>query len=255
MNPSPFPGKRTIDFKKVGLLSGAIIAVVIVVMVGVKAFSSEDINLKMVSGTEYISGEYGQAIIRLADERGNGISSATCRVTILYPDKTVFMTDASMSPSTERGNYYREFVTPNTTGIYEETIRCSAKKGRTEYKRSVSSSFHVSVALNFVVEMAKVQEERYNELVNKIDQNKAELTALMEQTSDKEQEEIQRYIKQQQETILKTQEEQEQNKIAITAYLEQELQEMYLNVTAGVQELDEKFSVLGDAMAGIFGEG
>jgi len=50
-------------------------------------------EIRMVSGTEYISGETGQVITRLSDRFGNPITGATCVATIIYPDKTYFLID------------------------------------------------------------------------------------------------------------------------------------------------------------------
>src|SRR3989338_3092971 len=75
--------------------------------------------LDMVSGTEYISGEYGQVIARLTDRSDNPIADASCTVTVVYPDKSYFLLDAAMQQSAEPGNYYREFTTPTITEIYE----------------------------------------------------------------------------------------------------------------------------------------
>jgi hypothetical protein len=145
-------------------------------------FRNTTSDLKMVSGTEYISGEFGQVIIRLTDRFGNEIIDATCSATILYPDKTYFLLDASMGLSTTGGNYYREFTTPSVTGIYEEIITCTFDKNgpRTE---KISSSFHVSPALNFVVELSQREREHYDELVRRLNETYVELMHLFNESN------------------------------------------------------------------------
>jgi hypothetical protein len=125
--------------------------------------------LKMVSGTEYISGENGQVIVRLENENGNAIEDANCFLTILYPDKTYFLIDIPMKETTILGNYYHSFITPSKEGIYEEYISCELNKGDSMYNLQISNSFHVSSGLNLIVEMSKKQEIQYKELIKKID--------------------------------------------------------------------------------------
>ena len=47
--------------------------------------------ISMVSGTEYISGEEGQIIVRLHDSKNNPLTNAECVVSLLYPDKSFFI--------------------------------------------------------------------------------------------------------------------------------------------------------------------
>lgn len=125
-------------------------------------------SIKMVSGTEYISGEYGQVIVRLSDRFGNPLENANCTAVILYPDKTYFLTDVPLQQSTIKGNYYAEFMTPSNTGIYEETITCFVLSGRGTAALVTSSSFHVSVALNYVKEMLDRESMHYLEVTRRL---------------------------------------------------------------------------------------
>jgi hypothetical protein len=126
--------------------------------------------LRFVSGTEYISGETGQVIVRLSDTNGNPINNAMCNVSILYPDKSYFLVDFPLVPSSEPGNYYAQFTTPTLTGIYEETAKCAVISNNKENSLTISSSFHVSVALNFIVEMSALQADRYRDIVARLNQ-------------------------------------------------------------------------------------
>lgn len=139
--------------------------------------------ITFVSGTEYISAEPGQTIVRLADSDGNPIVGYSCEATILYPDKTYFMLDQPMTESTVQGNYYRSFTTPETTGVYEETVTCT-KEDRT---LKVSSSFHVSLALKLVEQIYLNQTTQFDAIMSKFNdtQNRLnELSALINATSE-----------------------------------------------------------------------
>jgi hypothetical protein len=118
-------------------------------------------NLVMVSGTEYISGEEGQIIIRLQDSRNNPITNANCKVSLLYPDKTFFILERDMQATSVPGNYYISFTTPESEGIYEEHIRCDIN-GRIRF---ISSSFHVSTGLNLVAKIFEKQQEQYQKII------------------------------------------------------------------------------------------
>src|SRR3989338_4591441 len=133
--------------------------------------------LRFISGTEYISGETGQVIVRLSDSNGNHITNAKCNASILYPDKSYFLVDYPLVSSSEPGNYYAQFTTPTITGIYEETAKCSVVNKNKESFLAISSSFHVSVALNFIVEMSALQAERYRDLVAKLNQTINEINS------------------------------------------------------------------------------
>jgi len=125
-------------------------------------------DLKMVSGTEYISNEQGQIIVRLQDSSGVSITDAHCIVSLLYPDKSYFFIDREMTQTTVPGNYYTSFITPETEGIYEEYIRCTVIRNGNERTMQVSSSFHVSTGLNLIVEVSRSQREQYVALVQRL---------------------------------------------------------------------------------------
>ncbi|MBT4114731.1 hypothetical protein HOD83_01275 [Candidatus Woesearchaeota archaeon] len=110
-------------------------------------FTDPGLDLHMVSGTEYISNEEGQLIVRMTDYTGEPISDATCYANILFPNKFNFITNQPMTESTESGNYYYLFTTPSTVGIYEYTIKCSYVRNGQLVTSAISHSFHVSPAL------------------------------------------------------------------------------------------------------------
>lgn len=124
-------------------------------------FIKPNSNLSMVSGTEYISGEEGQIIIRLQDSAGNSLLNANCKVSLLYPDKTFFILEEEMIPTSVPGNYYISFTTPNQEGVYEEHIKCEVNNKIL----FVSSSFHVSTGLNLVAKVFEKQQEQYQKII------------------------------------------------------------------------------------------
>jgi hypothetical protein len=117
-----------------------------------------ELNLQMVSGTEYISGEQGQLIVRLTTYDGAPVTDASCQASVLYPNKSPFLTDQLMSQSTESGNYYYVFTPPSEPGIYEYTITCVYSVNGRSATSSVSHSFHVSPAL--IAMLAQLNETR-----------------------------------------------------------------------------------------------
>lgn len=125
----------------------------------------------MVSGTEYISNEEGQVIIRLQDDQ-KPIRNADCIVSVLYPNKTFFFEDKQMKETSIPGNYYYNFTTPSQTGVYEEIISCNIDNS----KVYISSTFHVSTGLNMIAELMDKQEKHYNELMYEINQTNENMT-------------------------------------------------------------------------------
>ncbi len=132
-------------------------------------------DIRMVSGTEYISGEQGQIITRLSDRFGNPVTGAACNATVIYPDKTYFLVDQPLVPSSIPGNYYTSFTTPSTTGLYEEDIRCTAAPFGATQQFRISSSFHVSLALNIIEQIAQNQTSFQNQLLTQFNQTRNEI--------------------------------------------------------------------------------
>jgi hypothetical protein len=97
-------------------------------------------KITYISSTEYVSGDSGQTIIRLTDFKGIALIAASCYDTILYPNKTIFQLNASMSIDAQ-GNYYDIFTIPSQDGVYETTVVCELSNK--EY--SNSKTFHVSL--------------------------------------------------------------------------------------------------------------
>ena len=170
---------------KIFLISSIIIiiAVVVFLLFFMKSKSSAP-GLKMVSGTEYISGEEGQVIVRLQDNKDVPIINADCNLSLLYPDKSFFLIDVPMAHTSILGNYYHPFITPQTEGVYEEHIMCSIPTANGEKRiLNVSSAFHVSAGLNEIVKVSRSQREQYVNLINRmnsLDANIAQMQAYID---------------------------------------------------------------------------
>jgi hypothetical protein len=104
-----------------------------------------EVDMKMISHTEYWSGETGKIAVRLVDNNGNPITVTSCNATIKYPDTTPFVTAATMTSSTITGNHYYDFTVPTTEGVYEYSVTCYWNPNK---EQTTASSFHVSPALN-----------------------------------------------------------------------------------------------------------
>jgi len=106
------------------------------------------ITTKIISGTEYQSGEEGQVIAYVEDADGNPITGATGVVTIRYPNTTVWLNAVSMA---EIGNglYYYNFTTPAITGMYTAFVNItSGVNSDTEGK-----AFHIAPWANLITKM------------------------------------------------------------------------------------------------------
>jgi len=109
-------------------------------------------RFEFVSGTEYLAyDDKGGTIVKLVDFLGNRINT-TCYEIILNPDKSVFMDWKKMEQHWEYGNYFINFTTPNSEGIYDMEVKCwvSGKN------LSIGKGFHVSNAnsTDIMLEMA-----------------------------------------------------------------------------------------------------
>jgi len=109
--------------------------------------SQEDFsdNMRIVSHSEYWSGERGQILTTLLDYQGVSITDANCTVDILYPDRSYFKQDEQAIFDID--SYYYTFITPDIEGVYQYKVSCLYQNGNKE--RSSMNSFHLSPALNF----------------------------------------------------------------------------------------------------------
>jgi len=230
-----YPGRRfKLDRKKITILAGAL--AIILISLFIFWPRNPGLNIKMVSGTEYISGENGQVIARVSDRNGNPYTDVLCAAKIIYPDKSYFLLDQPLSESSEPGNYYLQFVTPTINGIYEYIITCDVPKGNKNETLKISSSFHVSPALNFIVEMSILQAERYRDILSKINQTREELLAQINETFS--------------EDILAALND---NSGQIINRIDSSKNETMTNVNNKFEDFNKDMADLGNSMANIFG--
>ena len=75
-----------------------------------------------VAGTDYVPGEYGKIFLQLSDQ-GEPINNATCRLSVYYPNITLWVEDQAMIPAANGLQYY-PFVAPAINGVYMVTADC-----------------------------------------------------------------------------------------------------------------------------------
>ena len=240
--------------KKIIVISLIIIAVIIVTLVTISILKSRTFEplIKMVSGTEYISNEEGQIIVRLEDFRGNPIDDASCSVSLLYPDKSFVFIDRNMSATTVPGNYYYSFTTPQTEGVYEEHITCDVIRNGNLKELHISSSFHVSAGLNLIVQVSRSQRENYEDLVNRINALDTNLTSRIN-TVDSKVTNLQTFV--------------DNNVVGELSNINQSIEDINVNMDIAMNgieqslnqtmldnfnDLADKFKGVGDAMSNLF---
>lgn len=110
-------------------------------------------KMLMVSHTEYRYSEPGQIVARLVDFQGAPVTIVNCTATILYPDKTSFVSGALMQNTTAiSGDHYYNFTTPaGPEGVYEYQATCYYYQGAVLKSQSVTNSFHLSSAFTNVL--------------------------------------------------------------------------------------------------------
>lgn len=187
--------KETIDYRKLFFVVCGGILIVALVWFLFSMLRPVSASLSMVSGTEYISGEEGQVIARIADRNGRPISGALCNATILFPEKSFFMLEREMSQAQTSGNYFVTFTVPAITGIYEYNVDCLVGDDLI----TTSRSFHVSPAYNIIAEIAIANEQRHQETLSRIQNLRQEILAELNETIS---EDILEYLDQQTITLV-----------------------------------------------------
>ncbi len=143
--------------KKNILVVGIIIVIFLFLVSFVYSNGNKVINepyVTWISHTEYWSSsgpgsnEVASSIIRVTNYKGESFDGVTgCKVTILYPNKTPYISNKEMVESGIAGNWYRTDPVPTTEGTYEQLVTCTYGAGKTI---KTSQSFHVNPALNFL---------------------------------------------------------------------------------------------------------
>ncbi len=82
------------------------------------------INARIISGTEYSTGDTADLEVEVLDAYGQPVDSATCTFTAYYPDKTTWLSGISTT-YLNYGVYYNNSNTvPSTTGVYTYSAKC-----------------------------------------------------------------------------------------------------------------------------------
>lgn len=115
--------------------------------------------IKMVSHSEYASGDTGQVITRLVDWQGDALAVNDCWASIYYPNKTLYVDNAVMTTDGFVGDHYYSFAAPNIEGVYEYQATCEYNQTPALKKNvSITNSFQVVPAYNKI----DVMEEQIN---------------------------------------------------------------------------------------------
>lgn len=148
------------------------------------SISSKD-YMSMVSHSEYWSSEQGQIIARLYDWQGDPITVDNCSVDIFYANKTYYIAGGITDDSLQAlyGTHYYSFTTPEVEGVYEYSVQCFYGNNKMS---QVSSSFHLSPALNFervindsVTYSIQLQNTHYNNLQINLSEIDNDLVTIM----------------------------------------------------------------------------
>lgn len=143
------------------IIIGIFTLIVLGIVVALPMLSNGTIGGRVVfiSGTEYQWGEVGQVIVRTVNTYGMPINADWCRVTVYYPNKTVWINNQLMTQGGAPGSWYYEFTTPfDQIGVYEEYVVCQVT-GYPYGTRQIGagSSFHVSQTLSTLNETLSAQ--------------------------------------------------------------------------------------------------
>jgi hypothetical protein len=120
---------------------------------------NDNARIEFVSHTEYWREDFATTIVRVSDYRGNSLNVEQCRVTILYPDKTVYVDNESLQKSAIEGNWFRyDDLRGSPLGTYEQEVTCY-------YGGNAlisSQSFHLNPALEAISLISKNNLTLYN---------------------------------------------------------------------------------------------
>lgn len=125
--------------------------------------------MPMALAVTYYPSEDAQYIIRIENSFGTPVNSS-CVASILYPDKSVFMSNQSMTAS-PFGNYYVNFTAPSTLGIYETLAKCDAQVTFYSFRTLYQSG-------SFKVEQSPVVEVNLTNITQQLTEINNTLTSL-----------------------------------------------------------------------------
>ena len=109
----------------------------------------DEIKAVFVSHTEYWLDDTAMIIVRLADFKGDPITGADCKASLIYQNDSYMFQDENMTASTLAGNYYYSFFLNSSTyplGIYTKQVNCTVGNKDTV----ISTTLHVNPALEYL---------------------------------------------------------------------------------------------------------
>lgn len=111
----------------------------------------DEAKLEFISGTEYLIGETpmhnGSTIINLRDSKNKFINT-TCYLTIVQPDRTIYLPETIMLQDFAFSEYYKHWEVPQTMlGLFSQEVKCLVKNENI----SSSKAFHVANMTNILL--------------------------------------------------------------------------------------------------------
>jgi len=174
-------GKFLKHNKKRILFVTLFVLIVLVAFFVTAYFSGKNVSdapeIQWVSHTEYWNNDLASTIVRLADYKGVPYDVESCDVTILYPDKTVFVENQPLTESNIVGNWHRtDSLLGEPLGTYEQQVTC-VKGPQTIV---TSQSFHLNPALQEI----EVITNKSSDLKNQLTNVEINLTTILQNTNE-----------------------------------------------------------------------
>src|SRR3989338_4855490 len=111
----------------------------------------DGVRMEFISSTEYVLGtpteHNGSTIVKLRNNNNDFINSS-CFLTILFPDRAIYLSETLMSQDAVFGEYFLHWEIPESQlGVYSQEVKCLVKN------KNVSSAkaFHVSNITNVLL--------------------------------------------------------------------------------------------------------
>lgn len=123
----------------------------------------EPTNLDFVSSTEYVlpRDHNGSTIVKLRDNKNDFINTS-CYLTIVNPDRSIYLSSTLMSIDFTYGVYYRHWEVPEALGVFDQEVMCEVKgKNITQGK-----GFHVSNMTNILLRATESLNQSLQSILN-----------------------------------------------------------------------------------------
>lgn len=93
----------------------------------VSAVSKSDLSSPQIDvhGTEYTYGDVAKPFVQLLDDNGQPLNNQSCKVSILYPNSSLFVDAQNMTfAGNGLGIYTYNVVAPNISGVFPVVVNC-----------------------------------------------------------------------------------------------------------------------------------